>query len=163
MPRLEVLGDVPLGARTDPPGAPIVIAPRKSDCRGACPAACAGAFESANDPVALVAVADRCIAAVQRGSPPRIPEMLVSRVDVPGRGQAEIRGVTGDDIPAIDRIAEHAEAFVRYLAPVRIGGLEDVAQSTVRVVDLGLEEVALPDHRRVQPDAGAHGKAQSVI
>ena len=66
---------------------------------------------------------------------------------------------------AKDRIAQNSEAFVLTLdlAPVRVGRLEDIAQSALRVVDLRLEVVALADHRSVQLDAGADGKTQFIV
>ena len=49
------------------------------------------------------------------------------------------------------------------LAPVGVGGLEDVTQCALGVVHLRLEVVALADHRRVQLDAGTDDKTQFVV
>src|SRR5689334_24256897 len=41
--------------------------------------------------------------------------------------------------------------------------MEDIAQRSLRVVDLRLQVVPLSDHRRVQSEAGADGKAPLVV
>ena len=46
---------------------------------------------------------------------------------------------------------------------VAVRVLEDVPQRTLGVVDLGLEVVALADHRRIQLEAGADRQAPLVV
>ena len=86
---VEVLGDVPLGARTDPPSAPVAITAVGHGTTGA---------EPAPEALGSAAVADLRITAVQRCTPARAPEVLVGRVDVPGRGQFK-RGCSRRPVP----------------------------------------------------------------
>src|SRR5262249_45128093 len=79
---VEGLGDVPLRARTYPPGVPVSVAPDISpdggcECgAGAEEVSCGGA------------VRHRRVAAVHRRPPARVPpEVFVGRIDVPPRGQ----------------------------------------------------------------------------
>src|SRR5207342_971041 len=87
-------------------------------------------------------VAHRGIAAVERGPPARIPEVLEGNVHVPGGRQVEIGGSEYANLP--DEAAENGitqgskgGAVPVDLAPVRVRRLEDVAQRAFSVVDLG--------------------------
>ena len=94
--------------------------------------------------------------------------MLVCSVDIPGGGEIELcRGAASreGEIAAIDCVAQHTETLVLTLdlAPVGVGRLEDIAQRALGVVDLGLQVVALADHRSIQLDAGTNGKTKFVV
>src|SRR5262249_26504821 len=106
-------------------------------------------------------VTDCGIAAVERRAPSRAPEVLIRRVDAPGCGQLKVgrlENTSTTESTAIDGIAEKAPSrrnAIR-LTPVRVGGLEDVLQSTFGIVDLRLEVVADGDKRRVDLYAAAN-------
>src|SRR5262245_43515002 len=165
---VEVLGDVPLGARANPPPVPVVVAtgcrPRSSAL--ASKTTCPKALQSADYGIGLIVIFHFRIAAVDRRPPPRAPEVLIRRVDVPGRGQVQVGCRPSGQCAAIDRIRYDAQGnAVLVVLDVRIAAriLEDVPQRTLRVVDLGLEVVALADHRRVQLEAAADRPAPLVI
>ena len=88
---VEVLGDVPLRARTDPPGLPVAITAVGHKATGA---------ETAPEALGSAAVADRRVTAIQRRAPARAPEVLVGRVDVPRRGQFK-RGCSNWPVPSM--------------------------------------------------------------
>src|SRR5262249_23080408 len=113
--------------------------------------------------------------AIKRGAPARVPEVLVGRVDIPGRRQFE-RGCSSGPSEA-ERTAVHgvthdaeacAVARVVY-GPARLRGLEDVSQRALGVVDLRLEVVALPAAKpveepwRIQLETGADHPAELLI
>src|SRR5262245_10933472 len=94
--------------------------------------------------------------------------MLVARVDVPSRRQLKItcgRRADAAKRAAKNRVTQEPESGTVSvdLAPVRVGCVEQVSQGTLCVVDLGLEEIPLPDHRRIQLEAGTDNKAPFVI
>src|SRR5262245_29063474 len=71
---VEVLGDVPLGARANPPPVPVVVAASRGHCRSASPTS-AKAPECAEHGIGLIVIFHFDIAAVDRRPPPRIPEV----------------------------------------------------------------------------------------
>src|SRR4029077_5429442 len=120
------------------------------------------------DRIALAVVADGGVAAVKRCPPARVPEVLVGRVDIPGRGETELcrrAASRAGDSAAIDCVAHDTEALVLTLdlAPIGVGRLEDITECALRVIHLRLEVVALTDHRSVQLDTGTNGKTQFII
>src|SRR4029078_11100329 len=100
---VEVLGDVPLGTRTDPPGIPVIVATGGGHGRSA--RARAGTdvenASCAHVGMGVVVMADLSVAAVERGPPTRAPEVLVSRVDVPSSGQLNVAPVQAGNCAAI--------------------------------------------------------------
>jgi len=130
---VEVLGDVPLGARTDPPSAPVAITAVGHGTTGA---------EPAPEALGSAAVADLRITAIQRCTPARAPEVLVGRVDVPRRGQFK-RGCSREACAVYEATVHSVSdgTKARTVAavvdgPVRLRGLEDVPQRALGVVHL---------------------------
>ena len=84
---------------------------------------------------------------MERRPPPRAPEVLIRRVDVPGRGQIDVGCSPSEPCAAIDAIRQdvHGNATLIVLdVRVAVRVLEDVLQCTLGIVDLGLEVVAWP-------------------
>jgi Phage integrase family len=86
---IKVLGDIPLCARANPPAGPVVVAARVRKCETA-RRLVARALQHAKDVIGGVVVADRCVAAVERRSPPRAPEVLIARIEAPRCGQLNV-------------------------------------------------------------------------
>ena len=136
---VEVLGDVPLGARTDPPSAPVAITAVGHKATGA---------ETAPEALGSAAVADLRITAIQRCTPARAPEVLVGRVDVPRRGQLKrgcsnnARAVYEATVYSVSDGTKARTVAAVVEGPARLRGLEDVPQRALGVVHLRLEVVA---------------------
>ena len=88
---VEVLGHVPLGAGTNPPAGPVVVAARLRKRQRTSPGA--RALQRAKDVIGLAVVTHRRIAAVERSPPLRGPEVLVGCVEAPRRRQVDAGGV----------------------------------------------------------------------
>lgn len=93
--------------------------------------------------------------------------MIVSRVDAPNCRQLKFgrrRGIS-IDLTAEDSVTQKPEsrAVAIELTSVGVGRVVHITCRTFGVVDLGLEEITLPDHRRIQLDAGADREAPFVI
>ena len=143
-----------------------IVAAWSSDSQRTGAGTVGGSLSCAQDRIGSAAIAHGSIAAVERRPPARVPEVLVSRVDAPGGGQLDVGRVARRAIDAaVDAIAQNtkSELCSILLEPVRGRGLEDVLQRAFGVVDLGLQVVALADHRSVQLDARADREAQFVI
>src|SRR4029078_11710725 len=80
-------------------------------------------------------------------------------------GQLNVAPVQAGKCAAIDTVGDQADrsavAFTK--GPAALRCLHHVLDSALGVVDLGLEEVALADHRCIQLDAGADRKATLVV
>src|SRR5689334_6637835 len=84
---IEVLRHVPLSTRTDPPLVPVVVAAsagKREDARTS-----SGTVRSAEHGICLRVVARLGVAAVERCSPLRVPEVLVAGVDTPSGRQLD--------------------------------------------------------------------------
>src|SRR5262249_6922505 len=162
----EVFRDVPLGAAADPPGVPVHVAAWCRNSHTGYDRAVTPADASAKHGVGAIVVADGGIAAVQRGAPARIPEVLIGRVDAPCRRQLDISGLPERVVKkaAKDAIRERTKGHELpiNLAPVRVRGLEDVAQGALGVGGLSLEVVALANHWCVHLHAAADCKAEHI-
>src|SRR6187549_2224582 len=148
---VEVLGDVPLGTRADPPGVPVIVATGGGQGRSARARAGTDAENASRAQlrIGVVVIADLSVAAVERGPPTRAPEVLVSRIDVPSSGQLNVAPVQAGKCAAIDTVGDQADrsavAFTK--GPAALRCLHHVLDSALGVVDLGLEEVALADRK----------------
>ena len=164
---VEVLGDVPLGSRADPPPVPVVVATGLGQrSRASTNSTSTEALRSAKNGIGLTVILHFRIAAVDRRPPPRAPEVLIRRVDVPGRGQVHIGCIPSTQCAAKDPIRHdvHGNAtLIVLVVRVAVRVLEDVLQCTLGIVDLGLEVVARADHRRIQLEAAADRKAPLFV
>ena len=128
---VEVLGDVPLGTRADPPGVPVVVAAGSRQAAVPTPVpAIAASRCRAQHGIGGVVVADLSVAAVERRPPTRAPEVLVGRVDVPGSGQLDVASRQASKCAAVDPSMTMPKAALSpsRIAPVAVRGLEDVLQ-----------------------------------
>src|SRR5262245_12972389 len=169
--QVEVLGHVPLRAGANPPAGPVVVAAHTRSCENAnarsstAAAVNTRALQRAKDGIGLAVIAHRRIAAVERRPPPRVPEVLIARVDAPRRGQINagacvVEGAAGSKKvgTAIDAIGEDAVGGVKTMLhpPVVVRIKEDIALRTLGVDGLQLQVVARADKRRIQAQA-SHG------
>src|ERR1700731_1678090 len=90
--------------------------------------------------------------------------MLVAGIDAPGAGQHAAGVVADGNGAAGHAVAEHAKGFLTCLnlAPVRVRGVEQIAESALGDVRLSLEPVALGDEGRIDLDAHARSPAPLV-
>src|SRR5262245_16393916 len=166
--QVEVLGHVPLRAGANPPAGPVVVAARSRSCENAnarsntAAAVNTRALQCAKDGIGLAVIAHRRIAAVERSPPPRVPEVLIARVDAPRRGQINasacvVEGAIGTSRrkkvgTAIDAIGEDAVGSIEAVLypPVVVRVLEQIAQRTLGIDALQLEVVALPRAKPIE-------------
>src|SRR3984957_5436104 len=90
--------------------------------------------------------------------------MLVAGVDAPSAGQLARRGSAGCNGATVHAIAEYSVGFVGpfNLAPVRVRGVEQIAERALSDVRLSLEPVALGDEGRIDLNAHARSPAPPV-
>ena len=115
------------------------------------PTAIAGALQSAKDGIGLVVVFHLRVAAVERRPPPRVPEVLVGRVEAPRRGQVDAGGCVLQDAicvkvgTAVNAVSDDAVGSIKAILypPVVVRRvLHDVARRTLGVDGLKLQIVA---------------------
>src|SRR6478672_8476540 len=130
---VEVFRHVPLSTRTDPPLVPVVVAASAGNREHAHTSS--RTVRGAEHGICLRVVACRGVAAVERRSPLRAPEVLVAGVDAPSGCQLDAGGVTREDIPAVNAIRHDAERRGLVVLQVHIAGarvLIQVPESALR-------------------------------
>ena len=102
---------------------------------------------------------------MERRPPPRAPEVLIRRVDVPGRGQFNVGCSQLPNCRHRPHPTWTSGNAILIVLEVRVAVrvLEDVLQRTLGVVDLHLEVVARADHRRIQLEAAADRPAPLLL
>src|ERR1700722_3567043 len=90
--------------------------------------------------------------------------MLVAGVDAPCAGQHAAGVVADGNNACVHAVAEHPIGFLTCLnlAPVRVRGVEQIAERTLGDVELSLEPIALRDERRIDLQAHASSPAPLV-
>src|SRR5450759_1942449 len=160
---IGVGGDVPLSARTDPPLVPVVFAVTEGAQTATTGESQSGGI--ADRRIRGVVVAHGEIAAIQRGAPLLVPEVLVGRVYDPRRGQLDggLAASAGAAEHAIGNPAiAHTIAIEAERADRAVFRERRVAACTFGIVDLGLQVVARPDHRSEQLEACTDRKANDI-
>ena len=162
---VEVPGDVPLGARADLPEREV----RSAAVGRAIPNSNRWKYRAFNrhtarkasegrrrqmlvDKVRCVLVVPHArVATIQAGSPARVPEMLIARIDTPGVGQFNWSSASSSDkgdVVVVDPILRPADADVVAVADRPAAGLGGVADRAFRVDEVRADRVPPPNQGR---------------
>src|SRR3974390_81641 len=177
--QIGVRANVPLGARTDPPGREVVVATCGGQGSGALEAVARlpccryrksrqssrqGILRRAPTVIGGTVIAHRVITTMHRRAPRLAPEWLVGEIEAPSGGQLNRGRSAIADGTAIDAIREdavgNALAMRQPIVAVRV--LEQVTQRASAVVNLTPDVVASAYVRRVDLQAGTNRVAPRV-